>query len=72
MSVDTKKEMIKDAKTRHDVAYKLSIITGLDHEASGEMLNDYTRRLNRLLQTCDKCVRNWHMGRKPYLKHLAE
>lgn len=72
MSLETKKELIQDAKRRHEVAYKYSLILGLDAEISGSMLDDYTERLNRLLMTCDKCVHNWHMGRKPYLKELTE
>ena len=72
MSPETKHELIQDAKKRHAVAYKYSLILGLDPEISGHLLDDYTRRLNRLLMTCDKCVHNWHMGRKAYLKELAE
>lgn len=72
MSPETKQELIRDAKRRHEVAYKYSLILGLAPEISGNMLEDYTERLNRLLMTCDKCVHNWHMGRKPYLKELAE
>jgi senataxin len=72
MSSETKQELIQDAKRRHEVAYKYSLILGLAPEISGNMLEDYTSRLNRLLTTCDKCVHNWHMGRKRYLKELAE
>ena len=72
MSPETKQELIQDAKRRHQVAYKYSLILGLGQEISGHLLEDYTLRLNKLLTTCDKCVHNWHMGRKPYLKELAE
>jgi senataxin len=72
MSPETKLELIQDAKRRHEVAYKYSIIFGLSPEVSGVLLEDYIRRLNTLLTSCDKCVHNWHMGRKAYLKELAE
>jgi senataxin len=72
ISPETKHELIQDAKRRHGVAYKYSLILGLDPGISGHLLDDYTRRLNKLLRTCDKCVHNWHMGRKAYLKELAE
>lgn len=72
MSTETKHELIQDAKRRHTVAYKFSLILGLDREISGQLLTDYTQRLNRLFTQCDKCVRNWHRGRKAYLKELAE
>jgi senataxin len=71
MSLETKKELIEDAKRRHEVAYRYSLILGLAPAISGRLLDDYTQQLNKLLTTCDKCVHNWHMGRKPYLKELA-
>ena len=72
MFPESKREAIRDAKKRHNVAYKYSIILGLSPEISGQLLEDYTRRLDLLLKTCDKCVHNWHMGRKAHLKWLAE
>ena len=72
MSPETKLELIEDAKYRHKVAYKYSLILGLAPEVSGVLLEDYTQRLNKLLTGCDKCVHQWHMGRKTYLKELAE
>jgi senataxin len=72
MSPETKRELVQDAKRRHEVAYKYSLIFGLSPEISGRLLESYTQRLNKLLTTCDKCVHNWHMGRKAYLKELAE
>ena len=72
MSPETKLELIQDGKRRHDVAYKYSLILGLSPDISGVLLEDYTRRLNKLFTSCDKCVHNWHMGRKAYLKELAE
>lgn len=72
MTPETKQEMIEDAKKRHEVAYKFSMIIGVDTDSSGRMLDDYIERLNRTLSGCDKCVRNWHRGRKPFLKELAE
>ena len=72
MSPETKLKLIEDAKNRHNVAYKYSLILGLAPEVSGVLLEDYTQRLNKLLTGCDKCVHHWHMGRKAYLKELAE
>jgi senataxin len=72
MSPETKRELIHDAKRRHEVAYKYSIIFGLAPEDTEGMRDDYIRRLNQLLTTCDKCDYNWHAGRKSYLKELSE
>lgn len=69
MSPETKHESIQAAKERHNVAYKYSLIVGMN---SGPELEEYTDTLNRLLTTCDKCVHNWHMSRKAYLRELSE
>ncbi|KUJ23532.1 uncharacterized protein LY89DRAFT_680273 [Mollisia scopiformis] len=71
MSFETKKELIADWKSRQAVAYKYSLILGLGAEISGRLLDAYTKRLNELLTSCDKCVHNWHLGRKAYLKELS-
>lgn len=72
VSSQTKHQAIQDFKRRQEVAYKVSLVLGLSPEVSGKMMEDYTRRLNALLTSCSKCVSNWHMGRKSYLKELAE
>ena len=72
MSVETKHELIKDAGKRQKIAYNYSLIFGLDPLHCGQMLADYTAALRTLLTKCDKCVLNWHSGRRAYLKDLAE
>lgn len=72
MSPDTKRELIQDAKRRHNVAYKYSIILGLAPEDTADMREPYLERMNALLETCDKCGYNWHMGRKQYVKEISE
>ncbi|KAF7952535.1 uncharacterized protein EAE97_002032 [Botrytis byssoidea] len=72
MSAETKKELIQDAQRRQTVAYKFSLTIGLDRDAGGAMVEGYLERLNKLLMCCDKCVHNWHIGRKAYLKELTE
>lgn len=71
MSTETKQELIQDAKRRHQVAYRFALILGMSQELAGDLLTGYTDRVNGFLTVCDKCVRHWHMGRKPYLKELA-
>ncbi|RFU32526.1 hypothetical protein B7463_g3842, partial [Scytalidium lignicola] len=72
VSSQTKHQAIEAFKRRKEVAYKVSLVLGLSPEVSGRVMEDYTRRLNTLLTSCSKCVSNWHMGRKGYLKQLAE
>ncbi|KHJ35821.1 putative helicase sen1 [Erysiphe necator] len=69
---ERKREILKDLKKRHEVAYKCSLVLGLAPEQAGRMLEEYTQGLNRLLSSCDKCVYNWHLGRKAFLKDLSE
>lgn len=71
MSPETKKQLIEDCKRRHELAYKHSLVFGLPPEESGDLLDNYANKLNRLLSICDKCVHNWHLGRKAYLKELS-
>ncbi|RDL37134.1 Uncharacterized protein BP5553_04567 [Venustampulla echinocandica] len=72
ISAEKKLQLINDAKRRHEVAYKLSLVLGFAPEGSKGILEEYTDGLNKLLTSCDKCVHNWHMGRKGYLKELTE
>ncbi|TVY93187.1 putative ATP-dependent helicase [Lachnellula willkommii] len=69
MSPETKQEAIQAAKERHDVAYKYSLVLGMDFTPEQE---DYRENLDSMLKSCDKCVYNWHMGRKAYLRKLSE
>jgi len=72
MSSDTKRELVHDAKRRHNVAYKYSIILGLAPEDTAGLRQPWVDRLNHLLETCDKCGYNWHMGRKAYVREISE
>lgn len=69
---EQKQEMVVSSKKRHQVAYKCSLVLGLAPEQAGRMLEEYTQRLNHLLSSCDKCVYNWHLGRRVFLKELSE
>jgi hypothetical protein len=72
MDPKAKRELIEEGRQRQDVAYKYSIVLGLDMSSAAAMLKDYTLRLHTLLTSCSDCIRNYHMGRKSYLKYLHE
>lgn len=72
MTLEVKRKLLKDAKRRHQVAYKYSIVLGMDKSMSGDMREVYEDKLHSLLTVCDKCIHNWHLGRKTYLKDLSE
>lgn len=71
MSAETKREYVADGKRRRDFSYRYSIVLGLSEEFRGEQ-DKYIANLHQHLKVCDKCVINWHMGRKGYLKELQE
>jgi len=71
----TKKQRIEESEQRQECAYRFAISLGLSVEENAEaggLVDEYLKRLSQLLTTCDKCVRNYHMGRKDFLKYLAE
>ncbi|KAI1005560.1 putative ATP-dependent helicase [Podosphaera aphanis] len=72
ISPEIKAELIQASKKRHHVAYRCSLVLGLAPEQAGRMLEEYKHRLNILLSSCDKCVYNWHLGRREFIKELSE
>ena len=72
MSQETKKELVQDFKKRYKVAYRYSQILGLNEDITGKAREEYSAALDHILKLCDKCVFNWHVGRKEHLKWLSE
>jgi len=72
MSPEAKRELIEEGKQRQDTAYKYSIGLGLDASSSANLFTDYALRKDVLLTSCSDCIRNYHMGRKAYLRYLHE
>ncbi len=72
ISAEVKQKLIGDSKKRHNVAYQYALVFGESPDVVGNMVDDYLKKLNKLLSACDKCVHNWHMGRKAFLADVAE
>jgi len=72
ITVEEKKKRIEDAKTRHDVTYRLCFLMGLAEEQASSWTEQWAKRLERCLTSCDICVRNWHLGRETFLKLVLE
>jgi senataxin len=72
ISVENKHKAIKAGEQRAKVAFSASLVVGLGEFAPREFHDYYTQKLDTLFQSCDACVRRWHIGRKAYLKELAE
>lgn len=69
---DAKRKRIQEGKSRVKLAYWCSLVFGMDklkHEAEIKELNGV---LSNWLKTCDQCIINWHMSRKPFLREFAE
>jgi senataxin len=67
-----KKQRITDSKERYRVAYECILSLGLSDDEAGPLRSQYLEGLGRLLSQCDKCVRNYHIGRKRYLTDLGQ
>lgn len=65
---------VSDGETRLTCTYRFSLSLGFSPEQSAEAGFDdsYMRRVTELLTTCDRCVRNYHMGRKAFLAYMSE
>lgn len=71
MDVETKQRLVDEARDRQKVALHSALILGMSEDAQ-EAQVDYIQRLKAQLTRCDKCVRNYHMGRKAFFKDLRE
>ncbi|KAI0169773.1 SEN1 N terminal-domain-containing protein [Hypoxylon sp. FL1284] len=67
-----KVQRIQDAKDRLDQAYRCSLILGLPADATGGLGDQFEKRVGNCLQECPPCVRNWHKGRRPFLKEVSQ
>lgn len=71
MTSAQKAELIVEGHRRAQIAYRLCMVYGLSEEEVADWQESYRKRSNEFLTTCDRCVRNWHMGRKRFLKELT-
>ncbi|KAI1779364.1 SEN1 N terminal-domain-containing protein [Hypoxylon cercidicola] len=72
ISVAEKEERIRHSKDRLDQAYRCSLILGLPADATGGLGVEFEQQVGFFLKTCAACVRNWHKGRRPFLKDISQ
>ena len=72
LSADEKKRRKEDAEERFVIVAWTSLVFGAGQDKAGIWLVNFSERLEQCLQTCDKCVLNWHMRRKKLLEILSE
>lgn len=68
---EQKAKLIEESYRRTQIAYRLCMVYGLSEEEAADWQERHRKRSNELLTTCDRCVRNWHMGRKAFLKEVS-
>lgn len=69
---EEKKKRIEDGSNRLRITYWNSLILGYDPDKAGVWLQHFVERIQFCLNSCEKCVLNWHMYRKKYLSEFAE
>ncbi|KAK7743638.1 DEAD-box type RNA helicase [Diatrype stigma] len=72
IGVAEKEKRIADGKKRLELLYDCSLIIGLPAGSAPVLSDEFARRSNAFLRACSACVRNWHKGRRPFLKRLSE
>ncbi|OTB03958.1 hypothetical protein M426DRAFT_321255 [Hypoxylon sp. CI-4A] len=72
ISASEKEQRIQEGKDRLDLTYRCSLILGVGEEAAGNLPHQFGLRTNAFLQSCANCVRNWHKGRRGFLKIISQ
>ncbi|KAI1104571.1 SEN1 N terminal-domain-containing protein [Jackrogersella minutella] len=72
ITIAEKEQRIQQGKDRLNQAYVCSLILGLEEESAGNLGQEFGLRTNAFLKSCATCVRNWHKGRKPFLKDISQ
>ncbi|KAH7037379.1 SEN1 N terminal-domain-containing protein [Microdochium trichocladiopsis] len=72
VGVEKKRQRIQDGRDRQDTLYNCALILGLQQESQGAFLTEFSERAGAVLGNCSNCIRNWHRGRKPFLKRLSQ
>ena len=72
ISIEDKTKRVEEGKKRLDLLYDCSLILGLPAGSAPVLSNEFSKRSNAFLRACAGCVRNWHKGRRPFLKRLSE
>lgn len=69
---DAKRKRIQEGKDRVQVAYWCSLVFGMGKEKFENELKELKGHIENSLNTCEQCIINWHMCRKPFFRVFAE
>jgi senataxin len=67
-----KKSRIEEGKRRLDLSCKLSLVLGLTDASKERYQSIFDSRVDRYLNFCPGCIKNWHKYRLKFLKQLSE
>ena len=67
-----KQKRIQEGKDRVQLAYWSSLVFGMDKDKFGAEMKELSGLLQHWLRSCDQCIINWHMSRKPFIREFAE
>ncbi|KAK3331016.1 SEN1 N terminal-domain-containing protein [Apodospora peruviana] len=70
-TAEEKQKRIAEREHRHVTAYNLSLLLWIPREQASTWLDEWTQRVEHFLKSCDRCVRDWHKSRTPFLERLA-
>ncbi|OTB11014.1 hypothetical protein K445DRAFT_234685 [Daldinia sp. EC12] len=71
ISAAEKQQRIEQGKERLNQTYICSLVLGLAEDSAGDLGQEFGIRTNNFLRLCPTCVRNWHKGRKSFLKDIS-
>ncbi|KXJ93970.1 SEN1 N terminal-domain-containing protein [Microdochium bolleyi] len=72
IGIAEKRQRLQNSLDRQDTLYNCALILGLQQESQGAFLTEFSERALAVLGSCSTCIRNWHKGRKPFLKRLSQ
>lgn len=72
IGIAEKEKRVADGKKRMELLYEGSLILGLPAGSAPVLGDEFNNRSSAFLKACSTCVRNWHKGRRPFLKRLSE
>lgn len=72
ISPEEKRRRQQAAEERFEIVAWTSLIFGYDKTKAGIWLEKFSSRMEHCLQTCEKCVLSWHMGRNKIKTTISE
>lgn len=69
-SSEEKQKRITAAGCRQVTTYRLSLLLGIREDVASTWKTEWIETVNKFLSQCDRCARNYHKIRDPFVKSL--